>query len=161
MLVNTYAEASGHTAPESGDNAPMSTTINAFTKRPLPVEAAQYDGTVDSMSTIIDWVEKRAGTAFCAAELQWRPDYGTYWHLTHGFIYLPQGGKRVGGQLQPLEDDELVVLTGAKTFALVFPGDYVIRGRSGFYPLSAESFHRSHVLDTSRRGSHQLPLPSS
>lgn len=139
----------------------MSPTIKAFTKRPLAVEACQYDGTAESMTIVIDWIEKHLGTAFPAAELDWRHDYGTYWHLRHGHIYLPQGGRRVGGKLVPLEDDELVVLTGARTFALVFPGDYVVRGRQGFYPLSAESFHRSHVLDESRRGTGHLMLPSA
>jgi hypothetical protein len=139
----------------------MSTTeVKVFSKRSLEVEACQYDGTPQSMATIISWVEKRLGVAFPAAELDWRHDYGTYWHLRHGHIYLPQGGKRIGGRLVPLGDDELVVLTGSNTFALAFPGDYVVRGRSGFYPLSAESFHRSHILDPSHRGIGLLPLPA-
>lgn len=156
MIVNTYVEASSHTAPESGDKATMSTTINSYTTRPVPVEAGQYDGTTDSLNKIIDWVEKRGGTIFPAAELSWRHDYGTYFHHRHGHVYLPQGGKRVGGQLVPLEDDELVVLTNTRTFALVFPGDYVVRSSSGFYPQSAESFHPAHAFDSRRRGSHQL-----
>lgn len=139
----------------------MSPTIKTYTKRPLPVEAGQYDGSVENMDTIVDWVEKHGGTVFLAAELQWRHDYGTYWHPRLGFIYLPQGGKRVGGQLVPLEDDELVVKTVAGTYALVFPGDYVVRSGRGFYPHSAESFHPSHVLDESRRGTGHLLLPSA
>ncbi|QWY81304.1 hypothetical protein SEA_RIZWANA_7 [Arthrobacter phage Rizwana] len=139
----------------------MSSAIKVYTKRPMDVEALQHDGSVARMDEIIDWIEKHAGTAFYAAELEWRPGYGTYWHPRHHFIYLPQGGKRVGGELVPLEDDELVILTRGGTFALVFPGDYVVRSRYGFYPLNAESFLRGHALDESRRGTGHLTLPSS
>lgn len=161
MIVNTYAEAIRHTAPGLGDTSAMSSAVKVFTKRPLDVEAIQHDGSVARMDEIAGWVEKHLGTAFYAAELEWRTEYGCYWHPRRHFIYLPQGGKRVGGQLAPLEDNELVIRTRAGNYALVFPGDYVVRSRYGFHPQDAESFLRGHALDDTRRGTGHLTLPPS
>lgn len=130
----------------------MAATIRKFRKVPISVDAAQYDGTVKTAKVILNWVRRHGGLAFPAVDLLWRPDMNTYWHPAHGFIYLPQGARSAWAGLQPLKDDELVVRTNANTFALVFPGDYVVRSRSGFYPHSEESFHRSHVSNISRRG---------
>lgn len=86
---------------------------------------------------------------------------GCYFHKEYGFVYLPQGARNAGHALQPLRDDELVVRTDTGIYVLVFPGDYVVRSRSGFYPLSEESFLRSYVSNTNRRGTiHPDPLPA-
>lgn len=130
----------------------MTRTIQKFRKRPVTVDAAQYDGTVKTAKVILNWVARHGGVAFPAVDLQWRHDMGTYWHPVHGFIYLPQGARSAGSPLTALRDDELVVRTNAGTFALVFPGDYVVRSRSGFYPHRAESFLRSHVSNIAHRG---------
>lgn len=139
----------------------MAPTVRKYRKAPVSVDAAQYDGTVKTAKVILNWVARHKGVAFPAVNLLWRPDMGCYWHPAHGFVYLPQGARRAGSPLQQLRDDELVVRTNAGTYALVFPGDYVVRSRSGFYPHSEESFHRSHVSNTVRRGtSHPEPLPA-
>jgi hypothetical protein len=138
----------------------MAPTIRKFRKLPVTVDAGQYDGTAKNRSTIINWITRHRGVAFSAAELMWRPDMGCYYHQKYGFVYLPQGARSAGSPLSRLGDDELIVRTNYKTFALVFPGDYVVRSRSGFYPLSEESFARSHVSNISRRGTipaEQLP----
>jgi hypothetical protein len=139
----------------------MAPTIRKFRKLPVTVDAAQYAGTFKSAVVILNWVARHKGTAFPAVDLHWRNDMGCYWHKTHGFIYLPQGARRPGLTLEPLKDDELVVRTNAGTYALVFPGDFVVRSRSGFYPLTEESFLRSHVSTTAARGTnHPDPLPA-
>jgi hypothetical protein len=137
----------------------VSGTIRPYRKIMQTVDAAEYDGRAATAKEIVDWVRGHQGTAFMAAELGWRHDMGTYWHKEHGFIYLPAGARAAGGQLERLRDDEIVVRTGGGTYALVFPGDFVVRSRSGFYPLRAESFHRSHVPNVSRRGTGPLSPP--
>lgn len=135
----------------------MALKVGKYRKLPETIAAAEYDGTVSGLGEIIDWIQERGGTAFPAKELHWRHDFGTYWHEKHGFIYVPQGARSAGSPITRLRDDELVVLTSNKTYALVFPGDYVVRARSGFYPRHAESFHRSHVPNTRRRGTNTTP----
>jgi len=139
----------------------MAPTIRKFRKAPVTVDAAQYDGKFKTAVVILNWVRRHKGVAFPAVELLWRPDMGTYYHKEYGFIYLPQGARRPGSALEPLKDDELVVRTNAGTYALVFPGDFVVRSRSGFYPLSEESFHRSHVANTVSRGTIPAALSPS
>lgn len=139
----------------------MAPTIRKFRRLPVTVDAAQYDGTLKNRKTIINWVERHRGVAFSAAELMWRADMGCYYHREHGFVYLPQGARSAGSPLSRLGNDELIVRTNYKTFALVFPGDYVVRSRSGFYPLAEESFARSYVSNISRRGTIPAePLPA-
>lgn len=128
----------------------MSTTAHRYKAIPRTVEAAEYDGTEASARKVLGWIGRRKGIAFRAAELLWRHDMGCYWHKTHGFVYLPAGARSPGSRIEVLRDDELVVSTGAG-FALVFPGDFVVRSRSGFYPLRAESFHR-HYQSNSAAG---------
>jgi hypothetical protein len=125
----------------------MTKTVRKFQRIASTVDAALYDGTEKSAADILRWISRRGGTVFMAKELSWRHDFGTYWHKEHGFIYLPDGARSLGSTLERLRDDEIVVSTG-RSYALVFPGDYVIRGRSGFYPLEAESFHRTHKSNT-------------
>lgn len=139
----------------------MAPTIRKYRKLPVTVDAAEYTGDRKNVRTIISWVERHKGVAFPAGELLWRHEMGTYWHPRYGFVYLPQGARSAGSPLQSLRDDELIVRTNANTYALVFPGDYVVRSRSGFYPQSAESFHRSHVSNTTRRGTCTPLLPSA
>lgn len=130
----------------------MTTTIRKFHKVPVAVDAAEYTGGSKNLKVILNWIRRHGGVAFEARELGWRHDFGTYHHRDHGFIYLPQGARSAGSPIQGLRDDELVVRTGNNTFAVVFPGDYVVRSRHGFYPLRAESFHRSYRANPSRRG---------
>lgn len=130
----------------------MSATIRKFQKLARAVDAAEYTGDPKNARIILNWVRRHGATAFMAKELGWRHDMGTYWHKERGFIYLPAGARTAGGPLERLRDDEMVVRTGGGTYALVFPGDYVVRSRSGFYPLRAESFHRSYRAYISRRG---------
>lgn len=137
----------------------MTTTIRKYRKVPAAVDAARYDGTPKNRRIILNWVAKRGGLAFPAAELMWRHDFGAYWHPEYGFVYLPQGARSAGSPLTALRDDELVVRTNAGSFALVFPGDYVVRSRSNFYPLSEESFHRSYVSNTISRGTNHPVRP--
>lgn len=137
----------------------MAPTIRKFRKLPVTVDAAEYTGAEKNTHVILNWVRKHGGVAFPASELLWRSDMNTYWHPEHGFVYLPQGARSAGSPITALRDDELVVRTNHKTFALVFPGDYVVRSRSGFYPHRAESFHRSHVSNTSRRGTNHPASP--
>lgn len=122
-------------------------TVRKYQRTARTIDAALYDGTPKAAADIIAWVQRRGGKAFMAGELLWRHEMGTYWHKEHGFIYLPEGSRVEGSPLQKLRDNEVVVSTG-RGYALVFPGDYVIRGRSGFYPLEAESFHRTHKPNT-------------
>lgn len=130
----------------------MAATIRKFQRMPVTVDAAQYDGREDSRKKIIGWVQRHKGTAFQASELLWRQEMGTYYHPQYGFVYLPQGARSTGHPLQPLRDDEIVVRADNGVYVLVFPGDYVVRSRSGFYPLAEESFHRSYVSNSTRRG---------
>lgn len=139
----------------------MAPTIRKFRKAPVTVDAAQYDGTFKKAVVILNWVRRHGGTAFPAVDLMWRTDMGCYYHKDYGFVYLPQGARRPGSALEPLRDDELVVQTDTGVYALVFPGDYVVRSRSGFYPLSEESFARSYVANTVPRGTnHPDSLPA-
>lgn len=130
----------------------MARTVRKFSRKPIAVDAAQYDGKFKTAVTILNWVHRHKGVAFPAAQLLWRPDMGCYWHKDYGFVYLPQGARNPGYALQPLRDDELVVRTDTGVYVLVFPGDYVVRSQSGFYPLAEESFLRSYVSNTTRRG---------
>jgi len=86
---------------------------------------------------------------------------GTYYHREHGFVYLPQGARRPGQAIEPLRDNELIVRTDTNIYAVVFPGDYVLRSRSGFYPLTAESFDRSYLANARRRGTLPVLSPAS
>lgn len=135
----------------------MTATVRNYRNVPATVDAAEYDGR--NAVHILHWVRSLGGTAFPAADLGWRHDVGTYWHTEHGFIYLPGGARTPGSRNEALRDDEIIVRTGAGVYAVVFPGDYVVRSRSGFYPLRAESFHRSYVVNTNRRGAPDPPLP--
>lgn len=119
----------------------MTATVRKYRKVPATVDAAEYTGR--NASAVLGWVRRRGGLGFEARELGWRPEVGAYWHKEHGFVYLPAGARTPGSRLEMLRDDELVVHTGAG-FALVFPGDFVLRSRRGFYPLRAESFHRNY-----------------
>lgn len=132
----------------------MTRTVRKYKRVPAEVESAVYDGTPKNRDVVIHWIERHRGVAFPAAELLWRPDMGCYFHKVHGFVYLPQGSRNAGYALAPLRDDELVVRTDTGIYVLVFPGDHVVRSRSGFYPLSEESFTRSYVSSTARRGTH-------
>jgi hypothetical protein len=129
----------------------MTATIRSFHKVPATVHAAEYTGMADADS-ILAWITGLGGVGFKARELGWRHDFGTYHHKEHGFIYLPSGARTPGSPIEALRDDELVVRTGNNTFAVVFPGDYIVRSRHGFYPLRAESFHRSYRANLDRRG---------
>lgn len=139
----------------------MAPTIKKYQHTPMTAEAIEYTGNEEDATAIIDWVTKRRGVCFSARELSFRHDFGTYHHPEYGFIYVPQGARRPGSTIEPLRDNELIVLTDAGTYAVVFPGDYVVRNRSGFYPLAAESFHRSYVSNTTRRGTRTPLLPSA
>jgi hypothetical protein len=125
----------------------MTVTAHTYEKIPATVDALPYDGTITSAREMLEWIGGLGGSAIMASELSWRHDFGTYWHRDHGFIYLPDGARSLGNPLQRLQDNEIVVSTG-RSYALVFPGDYVIRSRSGFYPLRAESFHRAYKVNT-------------
>lgn len=138
----------------------MTPTIRKYQRVPGGVDAAEYDGTEDSRALILGWIRSHGVDAFPAGELGWRHDVGTYHHPVHGFIYLPQGARKPGSQSEPLRDDEIVVRTSGRTFALVFPGDFVVRSQSGFHPRSAESFHRSYVSTGTRRGTHRSTPPA-
>lgn len=130
----------------------MTETIRRFRRLPDAVDAAQYEPVNHNAGIILNWIRAHGGTAFSAGELAWRHDAGTYWHREHGFIYVPQGARVPGGKTESLRDDELIVRTGGGSYAVVFPGDYVVRSQSGFYPLSAESFHRSYRPNPNHRG---------
>lgn len=130
----------------------MTRTIRKFSRTPIKVDAGQYDGSVKNRAVILNWIRRSGGVAVPAAEIMWRPDMGCYWHQQLGFIYLPQGARGAGSPITALRDDELVVRTDVGAYALVFPGDYVVRNRSGFYPLSEENFARYYVSNTTRRG---------
>lgn len=130
----------------------MTTIIHKYKKQPVTVDAAQYDGWEDSRKVILSWIQEHEGLGFSAAELLYRHDMGCYWHPEHGFVYLPAGARVAGSAIERLRDDELIVRTDGNSFAVVFPGDYVVRSRSGFYPLRAESFHRSYRPNIDRRG---------
>jgi hypothetical protein len=134
----------------------MAPSIKKYRRLPATVDAARYDGRPDSMGVIINWIGKYKGLAFPARELQYRHDMGTYWHPKHGFVYVPQGARSAGSKIEPLRDDEIIVRTDSNVFAVVFPGDYVVRTRSGFYPLAEESFDRAYSPDGSRRGHHPV-----
>lgn len=123
------------------------------------VEYHEYTGMPDSAAEIIAEVERHRGICFKAAELSFRHDMGTYYHPQHGFVYVPQGSRNAGSPLTALRDNELIVKTDAGYYAVVFPGDYVVRNRSGFYPLSAESFDHGYAPNPSRRGI-TFPEPS-
>jgi len=129
----------------------VSATVRSYHKVPAAVDAAEYTGPRDAPE-ILAWIRDHGGVAFEAAELGWRHDFGTYHHGEYGFVYLPSGARSAGSPIEALRDDELVVRTGNNTFAVVFPGDYIVRSRHGFYPLRAESFHRSYRANLHRRG---------
>lgn len=135
----------------------MTAVVRSYRRILTTVDAAEYEGR--NAADVIDWVEKLGGVAFPARDLGWRHDAGTYWHPVHGFIYLPGGARSPGSKIEVLRDNEIIVRTGAGVFAVVFPGDYVVRSRSGFYPLTAESFHRSYAVNTHRRGTAHPPSP--
>lgn len=137
----------------------MTPTVQKYQRVPGGVDAAEYDGSRRAEEVILNWVRRHGGEAFPARELSWRHDMGTYWHRDKGFVYLPQGARKAGSQIEPLRDNEIVVRTNLNTFALVFPGDFVIRSRSGFHPRSAESFHRSYVSTSPRRGTNHSASP--
>lgn len=140
----------------------MAPTIRKYSRTPVTVDAAQYDGSPKNRQVILNWIKKHKGVAVSAAEILWRPDMGCYWHKDLGFIYLPQGARSAGSVLTALRDDELVVRTDTGVYALVFPGDYVVRSRSGFYPLASESFSRSYVSSNNhRRGLPHRVSPAS
>jgi hypothetical protein len=125
----------------------MSTTLvtpKKYKKRSLTVEAEEYKGTPESAVKLALWIRGEGGVLFAADELIWRHDFGTYWHPEHHFIHLPGATRNPNGKVSGPGPRELVVKTGMSAYALVFPGDFVVRGRSGFYPLSAESFHHGH-----------------
>ena len=130
----------------------MAPTIRKFSRKPVTVDAAQYDGSLKNQRVILNWIHKHKGIAVPAADILWRPDMGCYWHQKLGFIYLPQGARNPGSTITALRDNEIIVRTDNGVYALVFPGDYVVRSRSGFYPLAEESFARSYVSNISRRG---------
>lgn len=130
----------------------MPDKIRKYQRKAVTVDAVQYTGRADSARKILDWVGKHQGIAFKAGELQFRHDFGTYYHPEHGFVYVPQGTRSAGSPLTALQDNELIVKTDAGIYAVVFPGDYVIRSRSSFYPLSSESFDRSYEPNARRRG---------
>lgn len=125
----------------------MSTTLVAPKKykvRPVNVDAMEYLGTGPSAVEVALWVRGFGGTLFAADELLWRSDFGSFYHQQYGMVYLPGATRNPNGKVGGPGPRELVVKTGLSAYALVFPGDFIVQGPSGFYPLSAESFHRTH-----------------
>lgn len=140
----------------------MTAGIEQCEHLPTKAEATQYDGTRKDELRVIDWITKQGGVCFSARELLFRHDFGTYHHQKYGFIYVPQGARRPGQTIEPLRDNELIVLTDANIYAVVFPGDYVVRSLRGFYPLVSESYSSSYVSTNNRRRGlpHRVPPAS-
>lgn len=113
-------------------------------KKPVKAEAFEYDGTPKSAVALALWIRSHGGTVFAADELLWRHDFASYYHPEHGMVYLPGATRNPNGHVGGPGPQELVVKTGLNAYSLVFPGDFVLHGRSGFYPLTAESFHHSY-----------------
>lgn len=125
----------------------MSTTLAApkkYKRRALKVEAVEYEGTPNSAVELAIWIRSKGGTVFAADELLWRYDFGSYYHPKHGMVYLPGATRNPNGRVGGPGPQELVVKTGLSSYSLVFPGDFIVLGLSGFYPLAAESFHKLH-----------------
>lgn len=126
-------------------------------KKPVKAEAMEYDGTPESAVALAMWVRGHGGTLFAADELLWRHDFASYYHQQmQVMVYLPGATRNPNGHVGGPGPQELVVKTGLSAYALVFPGDYVVRGRSGFYPLTAESFHHSYRTPL-LAGAHTVP----
>jgi hypothetical protein len=124
--------------------ATASSPVRIGKRRALSVEYAEYLGTPQSAVELAVWIRGRGGNIFAAEDLLWRHDIGTYWHADHGFIYLPGATRNPNGRVGPGPEELVVKTAEPNSYALVFPGDFLVRGLSGFYPLSAESFHRLH-----------------
>lgn len=136
----------------------MTATVRKYRKLPAAVDAAEYTGGANNTVEILSWIRGHGGLAFEARELGWRHDFGAYHHKEHGFVYLPGGAPHPGSPIERLRDDELVIRAG-NIFAVVFPGDFIVRSRHGFYPIGSESFHRSYRIDAARRGTTTTPAP--
>ena len=86
---------------------------NQYRKKPVVIEAAQYDGTVESATAIIDWALASDATI-------------TY-HCSDG-----EACRR--------DTHSLAVATLEGTM-LALPGDWIIRGvKSEFYPCKSDIF---------------------
>lgn len=95
-------------------------TAQRYRKKPVEVQAMQWDGTPDAATPIIDWVLQNGGTArFSCAQ----PD---------------------SGPCKPEKPHTIAIdtLEGAMHTS---PGDFVIRGVNGeFYPCKPDIFAKTY-----------------
>ena len=103
----------------------MTTTPQRFTKRPVTIEAIQWDGTASGATPIIDWILNHDHSAD-----YWAP--GEWDHETNA-AYI---------RITTLEGN-----------MIASPGDYVIRGVQGeFYPCKPDIFTQTYEPAAERMG---------
>lgn len=99
-------------------------TADKFRKKPVVIEAMQWDGTPEDATDIIDWVLANGGTA------------------SYDPAFVNRGGEDVSQQLR---------VTTLDSVARLFPGDWMMRGTVGeFYPCKPDVFAESYepIRDT-------------
>ncbi len=94
-----------------------------YRKKPVTIQAMQWDGTALGATPIIDWILANGGSASYYAPGEWD-----------------------GGETQ----SEYIVIRTLEGMMLTSPGDYVIRGVQGeFYPCKPDIFAATYETMTS------------
>lgn len=92
-------------------------TIQRWRKKPVVVEAVQWDGTAEGATPIINWILANDGTARYYAPGEWDNDIDGDPSITY------------------------ITIDTLESRVLASPGDYVIRGVAGeFYPCKPDIF---------------------
>ena len=96
----------------------MTTTPQRFTKRPVTIEAIQWDGTKESASHILDWMFS--------------------WAIDRGASANYMDSQRTGGE-------PLIAIETLEGTMLASSGDWIIRGVQGeFYPCRDDIFRQTY-----------------
>lgn len=105
--------------------------LTTFRKKPVEVQAIQWDGTIDGATAIIDWILSKGGTARYNEERSW----DTSADETGRVVRIPRA--------TPLAA-HIAVDTPDAT-GRVYVHDWAIRGAAGeFYPCRGDIFDATY-----------------
>ena len=105
-----------------------------FRKKPVVIEAEQWDGTVTGATPIIDWVLSGGGTARYH-------DVPSGESCPNRWTHTDQGGPHRYCSCGWLEGGDTIVIDTLEGAMKASPGDWIIRGVSGeHYPCKPDIF---------------------
>ena len=102
-----------------------------FRKRPVEIEAMQWDGTFDGYLRIADW---------CGNSVQWRGPQ------THVSGTRPDGTEITTELAEPLPARVKLFVAANDAWLRIEPDEWIIRDTKGFYPCKADVFAATYEV---------------